>query len=107
LVKQLDQINKQYKDVQDNIGKTNFVADWFTPRGDKLRQELPGLAQRRTQLEKSLADLNNRMAQVTQAGVIQMPEQQQDDGTPAVSQPPSGDITVPSDTIVVKPEDMQ
>jgi hypothetical protein len=103
LGKQLTDIDKQYKTIQDNIGKIGTMSDMFTDKGDKLRAELPALAQRRQQVQQAMDALNNKIAVVTQAGVIQPPAEP----AAGVSQPPSGQVTVPSDTIVVKPEDMQ
>jgi DNA repair exonuclease SbcCD ATPase subunit len=104
LGKQLTDLDKQQKDIQDNITKVGTFGDLIGHQGDDLRARLPALAQRRQQIQQAIDQLNNKIAITTQAGVIQMPPA---DPAPGVSQPPSGQITVPNDTIIVKPEDMQ
>ena len=98
LNKQLDQVDKQVKDVQDNIGKTSFFR-----RGhlDTLNKKLPALSMRRQAIEKQLGDLQQQMQLAQQHNAVQF-EPEQEQTTPGVSTPPQPDGSSPENAITVQ-----
>jgi hypothetical protein len=98
LNKQLDQVDKQVKGVQDSINKTSWIR-----RGhlDTLNKQLPALSMQRAKIEKQLADLQSQMQLAQQHNAVQFESEQESSSMNMSTQPPA------DAPITVAPEDMQ